>query len=157
MRRPSHSSRQWANSGPHNASATMALTSPKRWVLPQKPPRSWAAGKAASIGTVCFACPNEILSRFSTLSMLRQLNNYRKTSLTKNRNMNGPSFSYRTLQPPLPWSLDAHENQSSVTHATVSTMPNRRPTRRRDHQFASVVAGFSPQQRDLFRKSPKLA
>jgi len=93
----------------------------------------------------------------STLSMLRQLNNYRKTSLTKNRNMNGPSFSCRTLQSPLPWSLDAHENQSSVTHATVSTMPNRRPTRRRDHQFARVVAGFSPQQRDLFRKSPKFA
>jgi hypothetical protein len=59
--------------------------------------------------------------------MLSQLNNYRKTSLTKNRNTNGPSFSCRTLQPPLPWSLDAHENQSSVTHATVSTMPNRRP------------------------------
>ena len=57
MRRPSHSSRQWANSGPHNASATMALASPKRWVLPQKPPRSWAAGTAARLDTVCLFCP----------------------------------------------------------------------------------------------------
>jgi hypothetical protein len=55
--RLSHSSRQWANSGPHNASATMALTSPKRWVLPQKPPRSWAAGTAARLDTVCLFCP----------------------------------------------------------------------------------------------------
>jgi hypothetical protein len=86
------------------------------------------------------------LSRFSTLPTLSQFNNHRTTSLTKNRNTNGPSFSCRTLQPPLPWSLDAYENQSSVAHATVSTMPNRRPTRRCDHQLASVVAGFSPQQ-----------
>jgi hypothetical protein len=57
MHRPIHSSRQWANSGPHNASATMALASPKRWVLPQKPPRSWAAGTAARLVTVCLFCP----------------------------------------------------------------------------------------------------
>ena len=56
-RRLSHSSRQWANSGPHNASATMALASPKRWVLPQKPPRSWVAGTAARLVTVCLFCP----------------------------------------------------------------------------------------------------
>ncbi len=49
--------RQWANSGPHNASATMALASPKRWVLPQKPTRSWAAGTAALLDTVCFFSP----------------------------------------------------------------------------------------------------
>jgi hypothetical protein len=42
---------------PHNASATMALASPKRWVLPQKPPRSWVAGTAARLGTVCLFCP----------------------------------------------------------------------------------------------------
>ena len=56
-RRLSRSSRQWANSGPHNASATMALASTKRWVLPQKPPRSWAAGTAARLVTVCLFCP----------------------------------------------------------------------------------------------------
>ena len=44
---------QW----PHNASATMALASPKRWVLPQKPTRSWAAGTAARLDTVCLFCP----------------------------------------------------------------------------------------------------
>jgi hypothetical protein len=56
-RRLSHSSRQCPNGGPHNASATMALISPKRWVLPQKTPRSWAAGTAARLDTVCFFCP----------------------------------------------------------------------------------------------------
>ncbi len=35
----------------------MALASPKRWVLPQKPPRSWAAGTAARLDTVCLFCP----------------------------------------------------------------------------------------------------
>jgi len=56
-RRLSHSSRQWANGGPHDASTTMARASPKRWVLPQKPPRSWAAGTAARLDTVCLFCP----------------------------------------------------------------------------------------------------
>ena len=56
-RRLSPSSRQWANSGPTTRSATMARASPKRWVLPQKPPRSWAAGTAARLVTVCLFCP----------------------------------------------------------------------------------------------------
>ncbi len=30
---------------------------PNGWVLPQKPPRSWAAGTAARLDTVCLFCP----------------------------------------------------------------------------------------------------
>jgi hypothetical protein len=64
-RRLSHSSRQWANSGPHNASATMALASPKRWVLPRNLAQHWAAGTAALLDTVCFFSPGDFRPIFT--------------------------------------------------------------------------------------------
>jgi hypothetical protein len=57
LRRLSRSSRQWANGGPTTRLPLWHSHASKRWVLPQKPPRSWAAGTAARLVTVCLFCP----------------------------------------------------------------------------------------------------
>jgi hypothetical protein len=58
--RPSRPSRQWANCGPTVRLPAWHPRAPSGWVLPQKPTRHWAAGRAALLTSVCFISPNEL-------------------------------------------------------------------------------------------------